>query len=78
MYGFGRDDERGRVLLLIPQIVTLFFLIRIILLVRSHWRGVLNYQAYVSHSSLPSGAQDSEHTMMICVRPENTQKILDQ
>ena len=70
------DEEAGRALLLIiPQIFTWFYFGRVIALVTSHWREVLNYQAHSNHLSLPLGVQDSLLMMMIGVRPSNTKKL---
>lgn len=70
-----RNEEAGRALLLIPQMVSWFYLMKLIPQVRTHWGGVLNYQAHSVHPSLPLGVQDSEHMMMIGVRPHNTRKL---
>ena len=67
MVGIERDEESGRPLLLMSQMAPWIFLFRLILLARSHWRGVLNYQALSDHPSLPLGVQDSKHMMMIAV-----------
>lgn len=75
MFGIERDEERGRALLLTPQLITWFFLVKLIMLVRSQWRGVLNYQAHSVHHPLPLGAQDSQHMMMIGVCPNNTKRF---
>ena len=70
-----RDEEFGRMVLLMLQMFTWGFLVRLILLAKSHWRGVLSYQALSDHPSLPLGVQDSQHMMMIAVRPPKKKEL---
>ena len=77
MVEIERDEEGGRALLLLSQIVTWPFVVKLIWLARSHWRGVLNYQALSDHPSLPLGAQDSQHMMMTAVSPNRIKKLLN-
>ena len=76
MVGIERDEEEGRALLLLPQIITWPFVVRLIRLAKSHWRGVLNYEALSDHPSLPLGVQDSQHMMMTAVSPNRIKKLL--
>ena len=75
MVGMEHDEESGRSLLLAPQMLTWFFLFKLILLVRSHWRGILDYQALSDHLSLPMGVQDSQHMMMTSVSHNKIKKL---
>lgn len=69
MVEIERNEEGGRMLLLLAQMTTWPFVVRLIRLVSSHWRGVLNYRALSDHPSLPLGAQDSQHMMKTAVSP---------
>ena len=64
-----RDENDARLLLLLPQIWTWPFLIKLILLAKTHWREVLSYQALSDHPSLPLDVQKSQHMVMIAVCP---------
>lgn len=77
MVGIERDEEGGRALLLLPQMIIWPFVVRLIKLAKEHWRGVLNYQALSDQPSLPLGVQDSQHMMMTAVSPNRIKKLLN-
>ena len=77
MVAIERDEEGGRALLILPQVIIWPFLVKLILLVRSHFQEVLNYQALSDHPSLPLGVQNSQHMTMTAVSLNKIKKLLN-
>jgi hypothetical protein len=66
-----RTKSDARFLLIVLQLMVMPPLVKVIMLVKSHWQQVLSYQALSNHPSLPFNVQASQHMMMIAVCPIN-------
>jgi hypothetical protein len=66
-----RTESDARFLPVVAQLIVMLPLIRVIMLVKSHWQQLLSYQALSNHTSLPFNVEASQHMMMIAVRPIN-------
>ena len=64
-----RNEEDARELLLWVQVFTWVSLIKIVWMAKLHWLSILDYRALSEHPSLPLDVQESQHMMMIAVRP---------
>jgi len=52
---------------MVLQLMIMPFLVKLIMLVKSHWQQVVSYEALSNHPSLPFNVETSQHMMMISV-----------